>query len=68
MESYTSEDSIFLKGLATGSWARLQQVYRQHKLHLVFGWGGGETAGVGGWTWEEWEVSVIRIPLHEIPK
>lgn len=51
MKSYTSEDSVFLKGLATGSWARLQQVYRQHKLDLVFGLGrgGGRGGRLQGW-------------------
>ena len=69
-QSTGRKDSVFFRGLATGSLTMLQRVYIQFKLDLcpaspvcVYvcvsqGW---------GWTWKDWEVSVIRVRDVKFP-
>ena len=38
----------------------------QQKLDLVY-FGVGVSIRVGKWTWEEWEVSVIRVHCMKFP-
>lgn len=47
-----------------GSLTIHQWKYGQYKLYLTYL---GSEAGVGGWTSEEWEVSVIRMHYLKIP-
>lgn len=61
-------DSVFFKGLSTGSWTMPVSIWAsQIELFFFFSGGGGVRVTHKGWwglTWEDWEMGVIGV--HDV--
>lgn len=67
-KDWGEEGSVIFKGLATGSLTILQWIYGQHELDLVYFFSFFSKWFFGvGWTWDEWETSVIRVYCVKFP-